>query len=640
MKQIEALSLAKYYGSREVFRGVSCSLCAGDRVGVTGVNGTGKTTLLKCLAGLEEPSEGTVRLIPDTLRLGFVAQEPRCFEGETVRQAVLRDVRQLEQELRAAEEALAAESGGLERAMNHYSAVRDRWDRIDGDQAPERAEGLLTAMGLGERLDLEAGRLSGGERSVLSLCEALLKQPEVLILDEPGNHLDIQGFTWLEEFLDSFRGTVLTVSHNRYFLDRICRRRSGPGAGRIWELGDGTLKEYKGNYSDYRFSRMQERISCREEFKSREKKIRQLEEMVKRFTVIASARPDPAWGQRLKAAKSRLKQEQGRQIENPAAERGAPDFQLAAEAVKSSLALQLQDYSVAAGRKPLLRGISCQIQCGEKVGLIGPNGCGKSTLLRRILAEEEWDGSRVRIGPGLKVGFVAQNPQFDHPERSLVEEVRSWGPLTRDQAFGLLKPFQFSWEEMEKEVAALSGGESRRVQLARCMYEKATFLILDEPTNHLDLAAREAVEEALLEYRGTLLVVSHDRYFLDRIAERILAVEDQAVTDFSGSFTAYWADKGCKRGSGRIQTRAQERAQKRAQNRSQMPGSAPESPEALARIEADIDEREQARNRLEKEAKEAFARGALEECRKCQGELAVLNRRIDELYRQWDSLSG
>jgi len=425
MKQLTVNDIAKHFGATEIFSHISFSVNTGDRLGIVGPNGGGKTTLLKCILGDEEVSSGHIKL-EQGVTIGYIPQNPSFPPQETVFSTGLQYIAPLEKELRTAEQLLFATSSDdeLEKALNRYQRARDAWDLADGDTAEDRARTLLSSMGLGEHLEQKTETLSGGEKSILLLASALLQKPTVLILDEPGNHLDFQGFDWLEEFLLNFSGTIITVSHNRYFLDRICTT--------ILEIAGGRGTIFSGNYSDYRFRKMQEALSQQVVFNQQQRKIRQLEEMVRRFREIASARPDPEWGKRLRAAKSRLVHEQSHAVERPGLDQGPPSFSIKTELVKGNIALQLHECDVEIDGKELIRSVMLELLCGQKAGVIGPNGSGKTTLLKKILEKNDWNSKEIRIGPSLKVGYIAQHPEFTDTTRTLEEEGRSWGPLTRD----------------------------------------------------------------------------------------------------------------------------------------------------------------------------------------------------------------
>ena len=398
--------------------------------------------------------------------------------------------------------------------------------------------------------------LSGGEKNVLSLAQALLSEPDLLLLDEPANHLDYLGVAWLEDFLVKFGGTVLIVSHNRYLLDRV--------VGGILELEGGRIQEYSGGYSDYRGEKLRRLISQQRDYVVNQKRLAQLEALVKRFEQIARSKADPAWGRRLRARRSQLEREKRQAVEKPVLSRGAVSASFTTEATRSDIAVQVRGYSRAFGDRQLFDDADLHIASGERVALVGPNGAGKTTLLRDIVEKGDWNSRTIRIGPSIRLGYAAQEQEVLRPERTILEEVGAGAAISSNEAFGLLRRFLFGWEDLDKKVADLSGGERNRLQLARLMAVRPSLLVLDEPTNHLDIPTREAVEEALEDYAGTVLVVSHDRYFLDKVAGRVVELQDGKLVSFDGNFSEFWyarqalespvqgtrQDEGAKQGAG------------------------------------------------------------------------------------------
>ena len=336
--------------------------------------------------------------------------------------------------------------------------------------------------------------LSGGEKNVLSLSQALLAEPDLLVLDEPGNHLDFGGIAWLEGFLARFRGAVLLISHNRYLLDRVV---SG-----ILHLEDGRVAAYAGNYSAYRATALRAKLAQRADYVADQKRLAQLEALVKRFEEIARRTADPAWGKRLRARKSQLSRAKEDATEKPAAEASKIRMSFTAEASRADVALQVRGYSKAFGERRLFDAAELEISCGERVALLGPNGCGKTTLLRDIVAEGAWDHATLRIGPSLRVGYCAQEQEVLDDERTVLGQMIADGVASRDRAFNLLRRFMFGRDDLDKRVGDLSGGERNRLQLARLIAQQPDFLILDEPTNHLDIPACEAIEEALADFQA------------------------------------------------------------------------------------------------------------------------------------------
>jgi ATP-binding cassette subfamily F protein 3 len=376
--------------------------------------------------------------------------------------------------------------------------------------------------------------LSGGEKSVLAITAALVADPDVLILDEPGNHLDYVGLAWLEEFLAGFPDKgIIVISHNRWLLDRL--------AGSILYLEAGRHWLHSGGYSAFRERREAELAEERKAWSARERELKELTLQLKDLQARASQsyNPPPRVMQDLFTVKKKigyLREEHDKGL-TPVAP--TISISLKAEEQKGDIALDVRDASLAYDGRAVLDHAAFRLRRGDRAALVGLNGCGKSSLLRLIRDEAGWDNPRLRLAPAMKVGWLSQQSPFADPARSLVDEVRDWGPLSVDQAFNLIAPFAFPWEELDKPVGTLSGGELQRLQLARLSYRQVNFLILDEPSNHLDIPGREALEACLAAFPGTMLIVSHDRWLLDSFATRVLHLEDGRISEHEGNFSDF-----------------------------------------------------------------------------------------------------
>jgi len=608
------------YGVQSVLRGLSFGVSSGEKLGLIGPNGSGKTTILRLLLGKEEPTSGQATLSRG-VRVGYVPQYVEYDEDETVLDCVLAEHRRLAAAVRREEERLArASDREMSRALRAYQRARDEYDHLTGDHFPKRARAMLDALGLAGRGDQKIASLSGGERNVLSMTQALLAEPDLLILDEPANHLDYLGIAWLEEFLVKFRGAVLLVSHNRYLLDRT--------VGGILQLEDGRVRYYDGGYSSYRAARLRELIARQSDYIANQKRLARLEALVRRFADIARNNTSPAWGKRLRARRAQLERERKQAVEKPVLDESSIRADFSTDATRANVALQLRGYSKAFGELRLFEEVELDVACGERVALVGPNGCGKTTLLRDIVEHGEWTSSVIRVGPSLQVGYAAQEQEVLQGERTLLEAVMDKTPLTRREATGLLARFMFTRDDHRKSVSQLSGGERNRLQLARLMVLRPNFLILDEPTNHLDIPAREAVEDALAEYEGTLLVVSHDRYFLDKIVTRVVEVRDRKLISYPGNFTEFFFTRRVvkPRTTGRTSRR---RAERRRTQRAGKPTR------KHAALEKQIDEAEARKVELEQQIAAAFSRRDLDGGRRASRQLEQLTRELEQLYEKW-----
>ncbi|MBU1079636.1 MAG: ATP-binding cassette domain-containing protein, partial [Spirochaetes bacterium] len=534
MAILETIGLSKDFGGIPILANVSLSIEPGEKVALVGRNGCGKTTLLRIATGSDDDYSGAVKIQPGA-RLAYVPQKPPEFlPGETAAGFVCRDAFRRREELERLAEAMAGPDEREGRvALARYSALREAYDADEGDMAEEAAGRLLAKAGLGHRADVEAVCLSGGEKNVLALVRAVRRLPDLLILDEPGNHLDVAGLAWLEDFIRSLPCAVLLVSHDRRMLDRV--------AESVLELEGGRIARFSGNYSAYRLERLKQAAGQGQDWQADRKRIERLEALVRRFAEIARSRPDPAWGARLRARRSQLERVKADAAERPDLGNRDARVSFLGEASKADLALRVEGYSKAYGEAVVVEPSGFTVYNGERVALVGPNGSGKTSLVRDIVERGSWDDTELRVGPSMVVGYCAQAQEVFEPGNTVEDEFLKILPTRRD-AFAHLGRFLFSYDDLDKRIGELSGGELNRLQLARASAIKANFLILDEPTNHLDIPTREAVEDALADFDGTVLVVSHDRYFIEKVTDRVVFIEDRRLAEYEGGFAEYWRD--------------------------------------------------------------------------------------------------
>jgi ATP-binding cassette subfamily F protein 3 len=519
------------FGGLDVLRGVTVDLPDGAHVGLVGPNGGGKSTLLRIIAGLETPVGGVVQRAQGD-RLVYVAQEPLLVPGRSVFEEALSaraELLALEQELAEAADALAGASADqADAAHERYADLETRFERSGGYTFESEAKRILHGLGLTESFwPRQAGDLSGGERARLGLARALLQQPDVLLLDEPTNHLDLEALTWLEQTLAARKGTLVVVSHDRYFLDRV--------AGVVWELRDGVVTVFNGNYSAYEHQRRERDARQQIEYERQQEIIARTEEFIRRFK--AGQRAKEAQGRATRLARlERIERVQDR-----------PRLSINTGKVSRSgdIALRLTDLAVAHPGDPSRAILSAPREMdllrGDRVAIVGANGAGKTTLLRTIMGELAPLAGSARFGANVTPAFFRQAAEDLDPADTvldvLVETTAGMIPEARDRA----ARFLFRGEDVFKVVGDLSGGERSRLSLARLFYSGANFLLLDEPTNHLDLPSREALESALVTWGGSLLFVSHDRRFIDTVATHLWLVKDGMLVRFEGNWSAYLA---------------------------------------------------------------------------------------------------
>ena len=521
----------KSFGTHEVLKRVSFTLQERDRMGLVGVNGSGKSTLMKIIAGLETADEGTVSM-QKGLRIGYLAQQGELTGRETVRR-VLEDVFaplvRMEEELRELE-ARMAEHGTdpdmLRRLGGRYDSLTREFERQNGYSWRSQVTGVLKGLKLWDMQEMETERLSGGERTRLCLGRLLLTEPDLLLLDEPTNHLDLKSVTWLEEYLQNYKGAVLVVSHDRYFLDHVC--------GRMTELVLGNAETYTGNYTEYLEKRTEVYEVRMKAWELQQKEIARQEAVIamyRRFNREKSIR----------LARSREKRlDKIERLERPQ-EEGTVHFRFDTRRRTGEDVLQTEGLRKAYGDRVLFRDLKIHLRAGDRVALIGDNGTGKSTLLKCLTGAEKPDGGSIRWGTGVDIGYYDQHQAGLHEEKSVLDEV--WDRFPRMEQYevrGALGMFLFTGDEVFEPVSTLSGGEKGRVALTELMLQKDNVLLLDEPTNHLDMDSREVLENALADFPGTILAVSHDRYFINRFADKVCELEDGELKEYLGNYDSYY----------------------------------------------------------------------------------------------------
>ena len=530
MPLLLAADLAKSYGSVQVLTGVSFALEPGEKAALIGRNGVGKTTLLRILAGLESPDRGT-RALSGGATVGYLAQDATVDESRTLwdeASAPFAHLAAAERKLGDLEAKLAApevhgDDTRLSGVLEEYGRLRDRYETRGG--FTYEAEVRRTLRGLEfqeEQFHQPLSSMSGGQRSRAALARLLLSAPHLLLLDEPTNHLDLDGQEWLEAFLRQYPGAMLLVSHDRFLLDAVTTR--------TLDLEEGRLEEYPGNYSYYVIERGERRTRQREAFERQQEEIENLKAYIRRYHA----------GQKSRQAKSREKRLA--KIQPVAAPRDHREASIRLEAPRRNpqVVLRLRGVTKRFGDVDVLRGANVEVRRGEKIGLIGPNGAGKTTLLRIIARIEGPTSGHVELAPGMRVGYFAQHSEETLDlAQTVLDEVLGARPVTPAQVRTMLGRFLFSGDDVYKKIGQLSGGERRRIALAKLVLDRPDVLLLDEPTTHLDLTTLEALEAALRGFPGAMLFVSHDRYFIDRLADRLLLLGDGTAQSVAGPYHTY-----------------------------------------------------------------------------------------------------
>ena len=633
--------VSKAFLSDEVLKGVTWQIGDDLKCGLVGENGAGKTTIFRLLTGQLEPDSGDI-VIKRGVQIGHIEQELSAPPGSTLKSEALRaleHVHEAERELEALTGELALMDGSGDAAalgemLERYGHLHDRYEREGGYDIQHRLEEVLDGLSFvrGD-LDRPLQEFSGGQKTRAALARVILRRPDLLLLDEPTNHLDIHAIEWLENFLGGYDGAFIVISHDRWLLDRVSRE--------IVELDRGQLRACRGNYSQFLESR---ELRLEQEWKAwelQQDEIERTEAFIRRNIA----------GNNTKQAQSRRKMlEKVERLPRPAGRSKVMHLSLPEPERSGRLVLELKKVSKSYGATPVLRDVSFLLQRGDKLGVIGPNGAGKTTLLRLILGQEAWDGGRLRVGSGVQIGYFEQEQTALRGHHSLLDEIWKITPLVpENEVRSFLGGFLFSGDDVLKPLNALSGGERSRLALARIVRERANFLVLDEPTNHLDIPSRAVFEAALTRFEGTVLAVSHDRWFLDRVATQILHIEGGVARLSLGNYTD-WKERedrtslaesapaplappsrfesGRPPAEDRHRARQEARADKRDRERRQR---------AIESLERDIEARE-------REKSEITARLESDEVRHDHDRIAELGRRfqrldeeIAELLRRWES---
>ena len=511
MNIINAENLTKSYTERKLLDKASFYLQEGEKVGVIGINGTGKSTLLKIIAGLEEPDEGQVTCA-NHIVVRYLPQNPVFDPEMTVLDSVLTQC-----------VLNFVGSGRTERTDADAHAQEQKWS-LESD-----AKSMMTRLGITD-FTQKTGELSGGQRKRLALVAALLVPCDVLILDEPTNHLDSAMADWLENYLKKWRGALVMITHDRYFLDRI--------ADKVVELDHGKATVFKGNYSDYAQKKELLRRDAIKQYENYQQTVRHQEQVIEKLRSFNREKS-------IKRAESREKMlEKMTPVDKPVTEQKSMHFSLVPEKESGKDVLRVENFGKSFGDLHLFQGVSFELFRGERVALIGKNGTGKTTLLKMLCELESPDQGTAVFGTNVELGYYDQEHNVLHEEKTIFDEIHDDYPdLNNTKIRNVLAAFLFTGEDVYKKISLLSGGEKGRVSLAKLMLSKANLLLLDEPTNHLDIDSKEILEDALNHYTGTVLYVSHDRYFIQKTATRILDLTNEHILSYDGNYDYYLAKK-------------------------------------------------------------------------------------------------
>lgn len=619
---LNAEGLSKSYGIDRVFDGVSFKVADNDKIGIVGVNGAGKTTLFRVLASEEEADSGTV-IFDRNVTFAYMRQHSdytsqRSAEQETL--DVFIPLIELEASLAEVNQQLQASTDSA--LIARQDKLMERFVSMGGLTYRNRVRSTLMGLGFSEEeLALPMCSLSGGQRTRVLLAKILLSDSKLLLLDEPTNHLDVKAVQWLEDFLIAYRGAVMLISHDRYFLDRVCNR--------MFEMENGRLDAYTGNYTEYRRQKALKRLTAEREYERGQREIKRVEgiiEQQKRFNQAHN----------YVTIKSKQKQIDriASTLEKPESDPDEIHFTFHSCGPCANEVLKAEHISKSFEGIPLFSDVNMLIRRGERAFICGANGCGKTTLLRILLAQEAATSGQTIVGPRVKIGYYDQTQGDLNPLKTVFDEVHdSYPEMDNTSVRCALGAFLFKGEDVYKKVADLSGGERARVCLVKLMLAQTNFLILDEPTNHLDIDSKEVLENALLSYDGTLLIVSHDRYFIKKLACKIYELGKDGVTCFEGDYD-YYLEKSCPQQESRIvqkntkylEQKAQQSQVRKRQNRLK------KVEELITQIESDI-------LALQETLSDPEIAGDYIALTEKTEQLNVLMQKSEELYDEWAQLS-
>ena len=647
MPIVNVIQVGKSFGAERIFEGVSFQIDDQDRIGLVGPNGAGKSTLLNIIARREEPDEGTVAIAHHT-RIGYLTQVVDFTPEYTLREEMLTvysEIRSWEQELNELALALSSvdedvDSSLHEELLQRYADLQARFEHANGYTYENKVDQVLDGLGFTHEQQVSpVMNLSGGQQTRAALGKLLLQEPDLLLMDEPTNHLDLAALEWLEMYLASWKGAMVIVAHDRYFLDKV--------VSRTIEMAFGRIEEYPGNYTRYlhlREERMERRMR---EYEAQQAHIAHTEEFIRRYKA----------GQRSKEARGRQKLlDRLERIERP---QDFPEMHFDFTPTVESGLVVISTHKLAVGypaQPPLttapttlVRVADLELLRSDRVGLIGPNGAGKTTLLRTLIGELHPVTGSTQIGHNVRIGYYSQTHSGLNADRTIIDEIRQVSVLSEEGARSFLGRFLFSGDDVFKPIGALSGGERSRVALAKLTLQGSNLLILDEPTNHLDLQSRQFLEEVLDEFGGTLLFVSHDRYFIDRLATKVWAIEDGVLIPYQGNYTEYRTRKrpivldipdsplGTMHGNTRSVAVSSAPPAQRTRPGGKKSGKV--KIRTLEDVERDVEKAEMQVKTIEDALTEAGLHADAERLTKLTAEYEQARQRVDILLAEWEQLA-
>ena len=619
---LQGRNLTKYYGAEKIFEDVNFVIKEGEKVGLVGPNGAGKTTLFKCILGEEAFDQGDI-IFSNKYTLGYLEQIPEYPQGTKLMDTVLEmfsDIFALRDRLRDLERAMGHNSGEqLEKIMDQYSELTHEYEKAGGFSCEAKARKIIKGLGFSdEDFNKDVNTFSGGQKTRVSLARLLVREPDLLLLDEPTNHLDLNALEWLESFLKSYPGAVLFISHDRYFLDEVVTR--------ILELEHNTLRNFPGNYSKYILLKEEQDLAQKKAFTKQQKEIKKTEEYIRKYKAG------------IKSKQARGREKQLARLDRLEDVKNTSKINLNFKEVDATgdIVLAVEDLAMGYNGQELFSHIDFTLRKGEKVALIGLNGTGKSTILKIIVGKLQALQGKTTLGSRVKVGYFDQEHRGLTNEYRVLDEIMLNFNMNEGEARDYLALVLFQGDDVLKRVSDLSGGEKGRLTLLKLIIEKPNLLIMDEPTNHLDILSKEIVEDILIDFPGTLLIVSHDRYFLDRVTERTLELEEGRLKDYLGNYSYYRAKKLQLERDDKEQIKADKKKtvakiEKPKINKSKLR-------EEIKTLELDIEELEKRIEVLNSQLADPETYQDEEKSKDLVNEYRVAENDLPKLYEKWEEL--